>query len=173
MNLTRLFLPILVSVVFILESLFTNFIAVLPSLQEWILSPRFLLIILVFMVSYINLKQGMIYGIIFGMLYDIAFTDVLGVYMFGFPVICFIMTKFLKILQNNIIVVSFISLLAVALLEFYVYSINLTVHLTHMGMTDFLHIRFYPTMILNAIFIIIFAFPMQKRFQKLSIEYME
>lgn len=167
----RFFLPFLVFIVFISESLFVNFIAVQPLLRQWLLSPRFVLIVLIFMTVYLNKKQGMMYGAIFGMLYDVAFTDILGVYMFGLPAICYIISKIMKILQNNIIVVSLTAAFGVAILEFYIYGINLLVHVTTMPLNEFLTLRLYPTLVLSIVFCILFSYLLKKRFQKLSLHY--
>lgn len=168
---SRFFLPFLISVVFVSESLFVNFIAVQPFFRQWILSPRFVLIVLIFMAVYLNKKQAMMYGAIFGMLYDIAFTDILGVYMFGLPAICYLMSKIMKVLQNNVIVVSLTAVFGVAILEFYVYGINLLVHVTEMTLNEFLAMRFYPTLALSAVFCVLFSYFLKKRFQKLSLQY--
>jgi rod shape-determining protein MreD len=167
----RFFLPFLVFVVFVSESLFVNFIAVQPLFRQWIISPRFVMIVLIFMTVYLNRKQAMLYGAIFGMLYDVAFTDILGVYMFGLPAICYVISQIMKVLQNNAIVVSFASVWGVAILEFYIYGINLLVHVTTMPLNEFLTLRLYPTLVLSIIFCILFSYLLKKRFQKLSLQY--
>lgn len=168
---SRFFLPFLVSFVFVSESLFVNFIAVQPFFRQWILSPRFVLIVLIFMAVYLNKKQAMMYGVIFGMLYDVAFTDILGVYMFGLPAICYLVSKIMNVLQNNAIVLSLMAVFGVAILEFYVYGINLLVHVTEMTLNEFLEMRLYPTLVLSAVFCILFSYLLKKRFQKLSLQY--
>jgi rod shape-determining protein MreD len=167
----RFFLPFLVSVVFVSESLFVNFVALQPFFRQWILSPRFVLIVLIFMAVYFSKKQGMMYGAFFGMLYDVAFTDILGVYMFGLPAICYLISKIMKVLQNSVIVVSLTAVLGTAVLEFYIYGINLLVHVTKMKINEFLEIRLYPTLGLTAVFCLLFSYFLKKRFQKLSLQY--
>lgn len=76
----RFVLPILVLVVFMFESIFVNFVAMASPWRDWILSPHFVVVVLAFMAVYYHPKQAMLYGVILGFMYDIAFTDVLGVY---------------------------------------------------------------------------------------------
>ncbi|RCK12109.1 rod shape-determining protein MreD [Bacillus licheniformis] len=65
---------------------------------------RFLLLVLVFMTAYVNQPFAITYGFIFGLLYDINYTDLLGVYMFGFAGICYLSSKAFKVLQTNALV---------------------------------------------------------------------
>ncbi|AQX53609.1 rod shape-determining protein MreD [Priestia flexa] len=167
----RFLLPFIILVIFMLESIFVNFVAMQPAFRDWLLSPRFVLIALVFMTIYINRKQAMIFGIVFGFLYDIAFTDVLGIYALGLPAVCYIVSQLIKIWQNNLLVVLLICLIAVAIIEFYVYGINTIIGVSDMLMGRFLAERFYATLILNAIFTVIFALPLQKCFQYFSLFY--
>ncbi|MBM7701367.1 rod shape-determining protein MreD [Metabacillus iocasae] len=173
MTINRFFLPFLVSAVFIGESMFVNFIAGEPSLREWVLSPRFVVIILIFMTVYFNVKQGMVYGLIFGMLYDVAFTDILGVYMLGIPAVCYLASKMMKIFQNNALIVSLLALFAVTIIEFYIYGINVLIHVTDMTFDRFLQQRFYATMILNALFCFVFSYPLKAKLQKWKIQLLD
>ncbi|TYR82268.1 rod shape-determining protein MreD [Priestia megaterium] len=167
----RFLLPFLILVIFMFESIFVNFFAMQPSLRDWLLSPRFVVVALVFMTVYLKPKQAMLYGVIFGFLYDIAFTDVLGIYGLGLPAVCYIVSKLIKVVESNLLVVIFMCLLAVAIIEFYVYGINSIIHVSDMTIGRFLQERFYATIILNAVFALIFALPLQKCFQHLSTYY--
>ncbi|WP_110111487.1 rod shape-determining protein MreD [Bacillus sp. CGMCC 1.16541] len=173
MTVNRFFLPFLVSIAFIGESMVVNFIAVEPFLREWVLSPRFVVIILVLMAVYFSLKQAMIYGLIFGMLYDVAFTDVLGVYMLGIPAVCYLISKMMKVLQNNLVVVSILALFAVTIIEFYIYGINVLIHVTDMTFDRFLQQRFYATLILNAVFFLFFSYPLKVKLQKWKVQFLD
>ncbi|MBU8690133.1 rod shape-determining protein MreD [Priestia megaterium] len=161
----RFVLPILVLVVFMFESIFVNFVAMASPWRDWILSPHFVVVVLAFMSVYYHPKQAMLYGVILGFMYDIAFTDVLGVYALGLPAVCYIVSKLMKIFQQNTLIVICMSLLAVAIIEFYVYGINSIINISDMTIGRFLQERFYATIILNAMFALIFAFPLQRCFQ--------
>ena len=160
----RFVLPILVLVVFMFEGIFVNFVAMASPWRDWILSPHFVVVVLAFMSVYYHPKQAMLYGVILGFMYDIAFTDVLGVYALGLPAMLY-RIKTNEIFQQNTLIVICMSLLAVAIIEFYVYGINSIINISDMTIGRFLQERFYATIILNAIFALIFAFPLQRCFQ--------
>ena len=68
----------------------------------------------------------------------------------------------MKILQSNIVLVSLVALTGVALLEFGVYGMNLIIGYTNMSFSGFVDSRLFPTLLLNAIFILLVAFPLKK-----------
>ncbi|MCY8233646.1 rod shape-determining protein MreD [Priestia endophytica] len=164
----RYFLPIVVSVVFIADSLFVNFFANQSWFHQWILSPKLTLIVLLLATIYINPKKGIQYAFFFGLLYDIVYTDLLGVYMFGMPAICYIVSKLLKVFQTNVVIITILTIVGITLLEFYVYEINSMIGLTHMSMDRFLTYRLYPTLILNLVFVVLLAYPLKKQFEKVA-----
>jgi len=72
----------------------------------------------------------------------------------------------MKVLHANLLVVSVISLLGITILEMIVYEINFLIHLTSMEFIYFLQLRLVPTLILNAIFLLIAAYPYKRIFEK-------
>lgn len=123
----RFLLPVIMMFVLASESVYADFVR-LPFIGDDLrLIPRFLLLVLVFMTAYVNQSFAITYGFIFGLLYDINYTDLLGVYMFGFAGICYLTSKAFKVPQTNALVVIFISVLAVCVLEFYQYGVQMLI----------------------------------------------
>ena len=56
--------------------------------------------------------------------------------------------------------------LGIALLEFGVYEMDFLIHITSLELMSFLKMRFYPTLILNAAFIIVAAYPLKRYFER-------
>ena len=54
------------------------------------LVPRFLIIYLIFVAIYYDRKRAMVYGLFFGLLYDVFFIDIIGLYSFIYPLMCLI-----------------------------------------------------------------------------------
>ncbi|WP_449620023.1 rod shape-determining protein MreD [Robertmurraya sp. Marseille-Q9965] len=159
-------LPLLFILFFILESLFVQTLPAEIFNSERILAPRFLLIVILFMTLYGHRDQGLIYGLVFGLLFDVVYTEIIGIYLFMFPLIAYIASKLMRILQSNIVVVSVISILCVVLLELGVYEMNYLINITNMDFSLFLNQRLFPTIVLNLAFIIIFAYPLKRIFEK-------
>lgn len=155
----KLYIPFLAAFIFIFESMFVNlFIGDLIN-SERIIVPRFLMIFFVFLAVYSYHRTALWYSLIIGVVFDIVHTGILGIYLSVFPVITYIVSKTMKILQNNIFIVSIVSLVAVALLEVVIAAANFILGLSDMTFQEFSTIRLLPTLALNLIAVIIFAYP--------------
>jgi rod shape-determining protein MreD len=164
----KFLLPLLFLFLFLFESIFLQFLPASVLGGPNILVPHFLFVALLFLTIYGSEKHGIIYGIIFGLLFDIVYTEILGVYMFFYPLIAYIVSKIMKAIQVNLMTVSIVSLFGIALLEAAVFEINQLIGFTNMDFVSFLSLRLLPTLILNAIFIIIAAYPLKRQFEKFA-----
>lgn len=72
----------------------------------------------------------------------------------------------MKVLQVNILIAVVVSLIGVALLEVGVFGINKLIGVTHLPFLSFLNMRFFPTLLLNATFMIMMAYPLKQQFEK-------
>lgn len=166
----RFVLPLILFFVFLLESSFVDLVPADIFHKENVYVPRFLFLLIAFITVYFNKPVGLLYGAIFGLLYDIVYTEVLGVYLFLFTLVVYLISWASRILQTNIFVISFLSLIGIFVLEFCVYGVNLVIGSTTISIERFLQIRILPTLLLNSIFILVFAFPFKKLLGKLYIE---
>jgi rod shape-determining protein MreD len=164
----KLFLPFLAIIFFVSESIFVDIWPKHELYQHYVFVPRFLLILIIFITVYVTQTHGMVYGFIFGMLYDVVYTEILGVYMFSFTLIAYIMAKAMKVFHNHLFVTCFLSMIAVAVLEFYVYGIQLLIGKTDMPFDMFYSHRLLPTVLLNVIFILLFSYPLKQRLLKIE-----
>lgn len=153
---------------FILESLFVELLPVRFLSNDRIFVPHFLLTGILLLTIFGDEKRGIYYGLIFGLIFDIVYTEVIGIYLFMFPVTAYIISKLMKILQSNIVMATFVTLIGIAILEMVVYEINFLIHVTAMEFPQFITIRLIPTLILNFIFIILVVYPLKKQFEKMN-----
>ncbi len=72
----------------------------------------------------------------------------------------------MKVLHNNLFVFALIVLVNLSVLEFLVYQINVIIQRTDMTIIQFADLRLWPTLALNAIFYIIFAYPFKVFLQR-------
>jgi len=158
----KLFLPFLMIICFVGESIFVDLWLKSGAFNEYIFVPRFVAIIVVFISICVARFQGILYGLIFGFLYDAVYTEILGVYTFSFAILAYLSSKVMGIFYNNTLVASFLSLLMVAILEFYVYGIYKIIGEANMLFDTFMYNRFVPTVLINLIFTILFSYPLKK-----------
>ncbi|MDQ0197135.1 rod shape-determining protein MreD [Neobacillus ginsengisoli] len=162
----KFLLPLLFLILFLMESLFAQYLP--GEIFGRTCVPHFLFIGLLFLTIYVGKKQGIIYGFIFGILFDIVNTEILGIYMFLFPFVAYLVSKFMNVMHANIITVFLSSLIGIALLEVGVYEMNVLIHVTDMDYMTFFKMRFYPTLIFNAVFIILAGYPLKRQFEKIA-----
>jgi rod shape-determining protein MreD len=158
----KFFLPLIISLSFIFESIFVELLPEAFSNSDMILVPHFLMVMIIFTTIYGNQKHGLIYGFIFGLLFDVVYTEIIGIYLFLIPLVTKMVSWLMKLLQSNIFVALIVTLIGVTLLELGVYEMNFLIGITEMNFTSFLNVRLLPTLILNLIFIAIVAFPLKK-----------
>lgn len=164
----RFLLPLILLAIFIGESIFVQITPYDLLGGGKIATPRFLMGALVILTIFGSKKHGILYSLLFGSLFDIVYVEIIGIYLFLFPVIAFITTKLMRILHMNIAVASIIVLLGITLLEAGVYQMNLLIHHSDMVFSVFLSSRLLPTLILNAIFIILAVYPLKRLSEKFA-----
>ena len=166
----RVLLPVIFAAFFLFESVF---VMVLPAEifnRDFIFAPRLLLIGIIFLGIYGGKTHGIVYGFIFGLLFDIFYTEIIGVYLYLFPILAYFTAKLMKVLQENLLISTIITMLAVCVLELAVYEMNFLINITEMPMALFVEKRLYPTTILNLALTIILAYPLKRFIEKWAVE---
>ncbi|GIN22672.1 rod shape-determining protein MreD [Siminovitchia fordii] len=161
----RYVLPLITIICFYAESLFVEFFPALSFLDGKIVVPRFLLVVLIMMGIYYFRNVTLIYAAIFGLLFDIYFTGVIGAYLFIFPIAVYAASKMMKVFQINILTSGLAILIIVALAETLIYALNILLFDVKITTTQFLYNRLIPTLILNLIFYLLIFFPLSRWLQ--------
>ncbi|MEH6905580.1 rod shape-determining protein MreD [Neobacillus drentensis] len=164
----KFILPLLFLFLFILESLFVEFLPAKIFGFERIFVPHFLFTSLLFLTIFVGKKQGIIYAAIFGLLFDIVYVEIIGIYFFLYPFISYLIYKLLQVWQANLITAFLAALIGISLLEIGVYEMNFLIHVTDLDFMGFINLRFYPTLLLNAAITLIAAYPLKWLFEKHS-----
>ncbi|MFJ7679137.1 rod shape-determining protein MreD [Peribacillus sp. NPDC097264] len=155
---------------FVFESIFAQLFAGDVFGSNNILVPRFMIIFVFFLTMYGSRKLGMLYGAILGLTYDVVYTEILGIYMFLLPFLAYLISKSMKILQNNILINCLMALVFTAIVECVSYQMNHILTFADMGFGEFVDRRFIPTLILNLIFIIISCYPLKRLIEKFDLQ---
>lgn len=163
----RFFLPLLLFVFFTVESIFVQLLPSEYFYGKWILVPRFLIAALLLLSIYGSQKYAILYGFAFGLLFDIVYTEIIGIYLFLFPLTIYLVMKAMKVLQANALVVTLAILAGIALLELVIYKMNSFLHITDLTLKEFADMRLLPTLCLNLIFIVVAFYPLKRYFEKL------
>jgi rod shape-determining protein MreD len=164
----RVILPLLLLLAFISENVFVSVFPSKPFGTDYIVVPHFLIIILLFITVYYNPTYAIYYALVFGFLFDIVYTELIGIYLFAYPILTFLVYNAMKVLQVNLIIVSTLILLTITVLEYYVYGFLTLLKLTDMPADTFFSERLLPTLAANAIFLFLFCFPLKKQILRLK-----
>lgn len=164
----RFSVPALIALFFILESVFVQVLPGEVFNSDRIFVPRFLLVGLFFLAVFASRNYAIILAFVFGLLFDVVYTEIIGIYLFMFPLMVYGVSSMMKVLQANLVIVTVVSMLGIAILELGVYEMNFLIHRTDMPFQTFLSMRLLPTIILNLSFTIIVAYPLKKLFEKFS-----
>jgi rod shape-determining protein MreD len=150
----RFVVPLIAIILFYLEPVFGLFSPLELNGEYRYLIPRFLIMYLIFISIYYSRNRAMVYGLVFGVLYDVFFIDIIGLYSFLYPLICLIASFIVKYIHQHLLVTTTLSLVLVALLEFALYYFFSLIGLTDISLSVFVFERLLPTMIANSIFLI-------------------
>jgi len=150
----RFIVPLIAIILFYLEPVFGLFSPLELNGEYRYLIPRFLIMYLIFISIYYSRNRAMIYGLVFGVLYDVFFIDIIGLYSFLYPLICLIASFIVKFIHQHLIVTTLLSLILVAVLEFALYQFFSLIGLADVTLQVFISERLIPTMIANSIFLI-------------------
>lgn len=122
--------------------------------EFYILVPRFLIMYLIFVAIYYDRKRAIILGVIFGLLYDVFFIDIIGLYSFIYPILIVIASWVMKYIHLNVITLTLLVLLLLAGLEALLFVFNTMIGNSGLYFDEFLKLRLIPTMIANSVFLL-------------------
>lgn len=153
----RIIIPLIAVVLFFLEPVFSLFSPIELGDVRYTLVPRFVIVYLVFIASFYDLRKAVIYGLLFGLLYDMYHIDIIGIYTFLYPLICFLASVIIRQVHRSTLTVMLLSVVMVVLLEMMSFFFASLISLTSIGFDVFLTARLVPTVIANSVFIILFG----------------
>ncbi|HEY4554430.1 MAG TPA: rod shape-determining protein MreD [Bacillaceae bacterium] len=158
----RIILPLVLALAFYSESLFAAFFPPEAFGAERLFIPHFVASLLIFMGIYHFGHRALVYAAIFGLIYDVYYTGIIGVYLFMFPIAVYFAMKLMKVWHTNLLTSGLAAILSLALMESLVYGFQLLVMHVSVTPADFATDRLLPTLILNLAFIILVSFPFSR-----------
>lgn len=151
----RFLIPLTAILLFLLEPAFALFSPIQLGDYKLVLVPRFLILFLIFVAIYYSRKKAVIYGVIFGLLYDIFHINIIGLYVVLYPLICFIAGSTVKFIHQNLFTNTIVSVLLVAIMETILYYFYYLINFTSISFTDFVENRLIATIVANLLFLML------------------
>ncbi len=161
----KLYLPLILFILLVLEGLAINLLPKEIALSEYLIIAHWVLAFLVYIAVYYDSGStyySVFYAFLFGLLIDILYTGILGVYMFSYGLIIYIIHGLQKFLQRNFFVLILLGILAFLMADLFIYFVYSVVGITEMVWKDYLLQRLLPTIFSNLLFFLI-LFPVFKK----------
>src|SRR5699024_8096787 len=111
-----------------------------------------------------------VFAILAGIIIDIVYTDMLGVYMFSYAIMVYFVHGMRKLLHANFYTSILLAFISVGLVEYMLYLIYHFVGVTGMTLTVYLTNRLLPTLGVNMIVFVIFYLIFKKKLVEWSYE---
>ncbi|KGP73887.1 rod shape-determining protein MreD [Pontibacillus yanchengensis] len=154
----RLLLPLTLLLFLVLEGTAMDF---LP--KEWLLAnyyiiPHWVLVVLTYIAIFYDFDSTyycVLYGIIFGLLIDLIYTDMLGVYMFTYGLVIYITHGFKKMLHSNVFVTLLLTIVAIVLADAIIYVLYSFIQATEMVWETYTLMSLLPTLAANVLFAVL------------------
>lgn len=153
----HIILPLIGAALFFLEPLFSLFSPLEISGGYYTLVPRFLILYLIFTAVYYDRTRAVAYALFFGLLYDVFFIDIIGLYSFLYPLISLLAGTLLKAGSQRLPVAAALGLGLVVLLEILLYLFFSFISFTSMPFGGFLGYRLMPSILANSVFLVVLA----------------
>ncbi len=150
----RLLIPAIAVLLFLLEPEFALFSPIILDGETIYLVPRFLILYLIFISIYYNRNRAVLYGLLFGLLYDVFYIDIIGLYSVLYPLLCFIAGWSVKYIHQHLVITTILAVMLVAFMEVVLYQFFFLINFTSMPFDAFLYSRLIPTILANLLFLL-------------------
>lgn len=104
---------------------------------------------------------SVIFAVIFGLLKDIVYTDVLGIYMFAYTLTLIIFRQMMKLFQANFIMILLFSMVSLCIVDYIIYLLYIIVGKVSLVWSDYAIYRLLPTVLANILFLVV-VYPLSK-----------
>ena len=126
--------------------------------------PRWVFMLIIFAGIFRGRGVATLYGVVFGIMYDVIYSSVLGINTFGMGIIAYFFSVAIPFFQKNLAAAIFLTIGAVSMFEYFLYGMMLILGLTTMIHADFLYGRFLPSFAMNFMIIAVAAYPLRNWF---------
>lgn len=130
--------------------------------QNYVLTPRLLLLVLVLSTSFFPKQPVFLYSLLFGIIYDSYYSGIIGLYAAGLATFIYLFKK----TQNHLVISPGVVVLiygaSLIYLEVFIYGMYRFIGMIDLSFMRFLSEKLGPTLLLNLVFLVIFYYPFYK-----------
>jgi len=152
--LKHLYIPLILFLLIVVEGIGINIFPAVFWDPHAVYIPHFAFVFLMLIAIFYdeeNTYISIVYALITGLLIDIAYTDILGVYMFSYTIAIYIVYLLSKVFQGNFYITLLIGMMGIIFTDTLIHLIYYTIDKTFLIWDEYLLLRLIPTIIVNVI----------------------
>lgn len=168
---SRIYLPLILVLLIILQGATANLIPESLVAAGWVVVIHAGFLFLVLVKLFYDLETtyyAFLAALFVGLIIDIIYTDIIGVYMFSYAIMIYFVHGMRKLLQTNFYVATLLTVVSLGLADFLLYFIYHFIGVTQMEMSDYFYYRLMPTVAINLILFFILYLLFRKTLIKWS-----
>lgn len=155
---------ILLSACFFAENVWVTLFPQLVFSDSYLYIPHFIVVCIVLSASYYDKSITYGFSAFFGLLFDLFYTQVIGVYLFTFFIAAYFTVKVMKVLQHHLVVIGFVACLMVGIVDISAYFLDGLLFGFSMQIEEYAQIRLWSTIVINLCFYIVVCYPFRRWF---------
>lgn len=153
-----LILPLVLFILLVFESMTVGLLPTTILEQEIVYIPHWILVFSLLIVLFydeLHTYHGIINGMIFAFLFELVYTNMLGVYLLAYGVALYMAHLSKRILHRNFLVAFFLVTIGVSVADIIIYEIYFIVGQANLDFSEFVQQRLLPTVLINILFLLI------------------
>ncbi|HLR52840.1 MAG TPA: rod shape-determining protein MreD [Candidatus Avamphibacillus sp.] len=161
----QVYLSLVIFVILVLEGVALELLPAQTFGDLFIIS-HWVLVCLIYVAIFYDSEEtnfSLFYAFFFGLLVDIVYTNILGVYMFTYAITIYIIKKLTRLFQSNLLSTILFGILGITLTDILIYLIFTVIEITELPWQDYIIYRLLPTILANIVFLtVIYPFITKK-----------
>lgn len=170
---SKLYAPFILFLLIVLQGVTQSFIPASAIEAGWIIVSHSVFSFLILFKLFYDLENtyySLIWALVAGLMIDIVYTDIIGVYMFTYVVMIYFVHGMRKWLQANFYVSILLAIVSLGLVDFILYFIYQLIDIAHMELAEYVSFRLLPTLGVNSILFLIFYLLFRNALMRWSID---
>ncbi|MFC2948483.1 rod shape-determining protein MreD [Virgibacillus sediminis] len=154
----RLYIPAILFIMTILEGVALELLPPNIVSGEMLIIPHWVLMFLILLAIFYDKEStyySVMYALVFGLLIDIVYTGILGVYMFSYAAAIYFVLGLKKLLHDNILTGLILGIVGIISADIFINIIYMIVGIAPNGWEYYFTYRLWPTVLANLLFLII------------------
>lgn len=154
---SRVYLVVILFVLLALEGVALDFLPTGIVKSDSIIVSHWVFVFTFYIALYFDTDKtynGVIFAAIFGLLIDIVYTNILGVYMFAYFVSIYLVFIMGRSIRVNLLGAILLGIVGLTIVDSIIYFIYYFIGVTYISLGDYAYYRLLPTVLANIVFLI-------------------